>query len=161
VADQAASATGNTLAVELSKVKSLLTVNSSPLCQAIAGSLLLRSGISLNRAVQAKREWCHANRDVLLTSLAEEFAEFNDRVSWNQPQGGFFVTLTLPFQFDIDTARRCAANYGVIVCPMRFFCCGDNRNCQVRLAFSYVQVDDIGRGIKRLASFVRDEMQHS
>jgi len=79
-------------------------------------------------------------------------------VRWNRPEGGFFLTLTLPFDFTDDDLTVCARDHGVIVCPMRFFALTPGRERQVRLSFSYVTEEQIAEGIARLARFVRERI---
>jgi (S)-3,5-dihydroxyphenylglycine transaminase len=146
------------LAAELSKIKSLTTVNTSPIVQAIAGGILLETGGSLRPVVEAKLPFYRANRDRMLAALEETLGSL-EGVRWNRPEGGFFLTLTLPFDFTDDDLTVCARDYGVIVCPMRFFALTPGRERQVRLSFSYVTEEQIAEGIARLARFVRDRIE--
>ena len=156
VASQPCAPDGRPLAVALSKAKSLTTVTTAPLAQAVLGGLLLASDCSLRPLVGPRRDHYRANRDRMLRRLAEEFDSrgLEGRVRWNHPRGGFFLTLDLPFAFDDDCHRACASEFGVIVCPMRFFCLLPGREHQVRLSFSYVDAEQIDVGISRLADFV-------
>jgi (S)-3,5-dihydroxyphenylglycine transaminase len=146
------------LAAELSKIKSLTTVNTSPIVQAIAGGILLETGGSLRPVVEAKLPFYRANRDRMLAALEETLGSL-EGVRWNRPEGGFFLTLTLPFDFTDDDLTVCARDYGVIVCPMRFFALTPGRERQVRLSFSYVTEEQIAEGIARLARFVGDRIE--
>jgi (S)-3,5-dihydroxyphenylglycine transaminase len=145
------------LAAELSKVKSLTTVTTSPVVQAIAGGLLIEAGGSLRPLMAEKLPFYRANRDRMLACLEESLGGV-DGVRWNRPAGGFFLTLDLPFEFTDECLRACARDYGVIVCPMRFFSLTPGRERQVRLAFSYVTEEQIAEGIARLGRFVRDRV---
>ena len=145
------------LAAELSKIKSLTTVNTSPVVQAIAGGILLEAGGSLRPVVEEKLPFYRANRDRMLASLETTLGDL-EGVRWNRPEGGFFLTLSLPFDFTDDDLTACARDYGVIVCPMRFFALTPGRERQVRLSFSYVTEEQIAEGIARLARFVRDRI---
>jgi (S)-3,5-dihydroxyphenylglycine transaminase len=147
---------GEPLASALSRVKSLLTVNTSPLVQAVAGGMLLRTGGSLEPMVAPKREAYRQQRNTMLSALHDHFV--NDAVAWNSPAGGFFLTVTLPFEFGPAELRHCASEYGVIVSPMRFFCLGNSGRSQIRLSFSYVDPRTIAAGVERLAHFVRDRI---
>lgn len=140
------------LAAELSKVKSLTTVNTSPLLQAIAGGTLLESGGSLRELVRRKLPFYRANRDLMVECLA---AQLGGLASWNRPAGGFFLTVELPFEFDATCLEECARDFGVVCCPMTFFALAAGRERQVRLSFSYVSPADIEEGIARFARFVR------
>ncbi len=154
VADQRV-ASGALLADELSRVKSLLTVNTSTLSQAVVAQVLFESGGSIEPLAARQRALCKRNLDALLAALRTSFARTND-VRWNTPRGGFFLTLSLPFEFGGDEVRACAAEFGVIVCPMQWFSLRGDRRHQVRLSFSYVEPDRIADGIRRLARFVDD-----
>ncbi|HEY0510320.1 MAG TPA: PLP-dependent aminotransferase family protein [Thermoanaerobaculia bacterium] len=143
------------LAAELSKIKSLTTVNTSTVVQAIAGGILLETGGSLRPLVAAKLPFYRGNRDAMLAALDGALGDLGE-VRWNRPEGGFFLTLTLPFEFTDDDLTACARDYGVIVCPMRFFALTPGRERQVRLSFSYVTEEQIAEGIARFARFVRD-----
>ena len=150
------------LAEELSKVKSLTTVTTPPLLQAIVGGLLLENGGSLAPLMAAKLPAYRASRDRMLAALDASFgadSELAGAVTWNRPEGGFFLTLNVPFDFTPERLTACARDYGVIVCPMTYFAIdpqASGRERQVRLSFSYVAGERIDEGIRRLARFVRD-----
>jgi (S)-3,5-dihydroxyphenylglycine transaminase len=145
------------LAAELSKVKSLTTVTTSPVVQAVVGALLLEGGGSLRGIVREKLPFYRANRDRMLACLEERLGRAPG-VRWNRPEGGFFLTVWLPFEFDDACLQACARDYGVIVCPMSFFALSAGRERQVRLSFSYVSEAQIEEGIARFARFVRDRL---
>ncbi len=155
VADQQVDLPGGrhaSLAAELSKVKSLTTVNTSPLLQAVAGGILLENGGSLAALMSRKLPSYRANRDRMLACLE---AHLSGIATWNRPQGGFFLTIDLPFAFDTDCLETCARDFGVICCPMTFFALAPGRERQIRLSFSYVTEEQIEQGIARLARFIR------
>jgi (S)-3,5-dihydroxyphenylglycine transaminase len=145
------------LAAELSKIKSLTTVNTSPVVQAIAGGILLEARGSLRPLVAEKLPFYRANRDRMLACL-EAVLGGVDGVRWNRPEGGFFLIVTLPFEFTDECLTACARDYGVIVCPLRFFALTPGRERQVRLSFSYVDEERIAEGIDRFARFVRERI---
>ncbi|MDX2086532.1 MAG: PLP-dependent aminotransferase family protein [Kofleriaceae bacterium] len=152
-------ATDPQLADELSKVKSLTTINTSPILQAIAGGLLLESDCSLVETCRRKVAFYKGNRDRMLECLEATFGTdiaLREQVRWNRPAGGFFLNVALPFDFDEEQLRRCARDYRVIVCPMSFFSLDGGRRQQIRLSFSYVPPTEIEEGIRRLFRFVRD-----
>jgi (S)-3,5-dihydroxyphenylglycine transaminase len=146
------------LAAELSKVKSLTTLNTSPLLQAVAGGILLENHGSLADLMRKKLPFYRANRDRMLACLEADLA---GTACWNCPEGGFFLTVQLPFAFDLDCLELCARDFGVICCPMTFFALGAGHERQIRLSFSYVSPPQIEEGIARLARFVRQRMAGS
>lgn len=150
------------LAEELSKVKSLTTVNTSQIIQAMAGGILEEHGGSLRSLVAQKLPFYKTNRDTMLAALESELGRRGlapGPVTWNRPGGGFFLTLNLPFEFDEPALERCAQDYGVICCPMRFFALRRGHERQARLSFSYVTPQEIEEGIARLARFVADRVR--
>lgn len=148
------------LASALTTVKSLTTVNTSPITQAMVGGALLQHDASLAPGVQARVPHYRANRDRMLEALAREIdGAAVQGVEWNRPAGGFFLVVTLPFAFGAEQLERCAKEFGVIVVPMTYFALSVGRERQVRLSFSYVDGKAIDEGIARFAQFVRDELQ--
>ena len=154
VADQRVLPGGRTLATELSKVKSLVTVNTPGLMQAIAASALTRAGGTLEPLVAPKRAQYRRHRDAMLAALETAAAQLHGSITWTVPAGGFFLTVTLPFEFGAQELQDCAAGYGVIVSPMRMFCLGVERSRQIRLSFSSVEPSAIQTGIERLTGFI-------
>jgi (S)-3,5-dihydroxyphenylglycine transaminase len=146
------------LAQELSKVKSFLSVATSPIAQAILGGLLLEQGFSLAAWNAPKIEACRRQRQAMLDALDRTFGddpELRAQVTWTRPGGGFFLTLKLPFEFGEPELTACARDYGVIACPMTFFSLRGGFRDQVRLTFSNVDEGQISAGIERLYRFVK------
>ncbi|MFD9457034.1 PLP-dependent aminotransferase family protein [Streptomyces sp. NPDC059985] len=147
------------LAAELAKVKSMVTVNTSSLSQAAVAGLLLRGGGGLRRANEASARHYRRTMALLRDTLAEELppgAPESAGVGWNDPRGGFFLTLDVPFPADEAALRRSAQEYGVIWTPMRHFhldAAGDRR---IRLSCSYLTTAEAVEGARRLARFIRD-----
>lgn len=149
------------LSQELSKVKSFLSINTSPLLQAIVGGILLENDFSLMSLLPLKLAFYKENRDSMAACLERycgEAALGTNQVSWNLPGGGFFLTLNLPFHFDRECQRACAEEHGVICCPMTLFSLTKGHEHQIRLSFSYVQKDQIDKGIQRLAEFFKSRL---
>lgn len=145
------------LAEELSKVKSLVTVNTSQISQALAGGILLEAGCALKALVQPAIARYRSNRDALLAALRRELgadARLARSVSWSHPRGGFFLTVTLPFACTDPEVEACAAEHGVIFCPVHWFASSGSQD-QIRLAFSDVTHAQIDEGVARLARYVR------
>ncbi|MFC7518453.1 PLP-dependent aminotransferase family protein [Herbaspirillum sp. GCM10030257] len=138
----------------LSQAKSFVTVNTSQIGQAIAGAILLSQACSLRDLIAPVIQHYRTNRNAMLDSLAFAFSAHKDMVSWNQPDGGFFLTLRLPFKFGREEAEICASEYGVLTMPLSFFALGEDGRNQVRLAFSNSEPEQIRTGIERLGRFV-------
>ncbi|WEN15092.1 PLP-dependent aminotransferase family protein [Rhodanobacter sp. AS-Z3] len=134
--------------------KSFVTVNTSQLCQAIVGGLLIERDCSLRSWLSPTVEMYRRNRDEMLAQLAESFPTGRAAVNWNQPEGGFFLCVDVPMRFDGDAATECATRDGVIVLPMSFFAFDATQDQRIRLAFSAVEPDRIRAGIVGLSRFV-------
>ena len=145
--------TDGPLALQLSKVKSLLTVNTSHVTHAIAGGVLLENDCSLKNALTERIDHYRTNRDALLDALSRELGNVPG-VSWSKPAGGFFLRLRLPFAMSDDDIERCARDHGVIVCRMRWFSEG-GREDEVRLSFSDTTPERVREGLARLGGYVR------
>ncbi|WP_330285442.1 aminotransferase class I/II-fold pyridoxal phosphate-dependent enzyme [Streptomyces sp. NBC_00576] len=148
------------LADELAKIKSMITVNTSPLSQAVVAGALLESGgrVSELNALPAAH-YGQAMR-FTLECLAREFpVERRTRlkVSWNAPSGGFFLTLHVPFRADNAALARSAQDFGVIWTPMSYFYPQGGGHHTIRLSTSYLTHADIEKGISRLAQFIECE----
>jgi (S)-3,5-dihydroxyphenylglycine transaminase len=157
VADQMVKggAPGAMLADELATLKSMVTVNTSPICQAIVGGMLLEHGGSIAALSRAKADLYRGNLEHLLQALERELGS-QRHISWNRPAGGFFVRLRLPVAADPALLDYCAAEYGVLWTPMSFFNLGEGGRCELRLSCSYLTVEQIDQGVRRLARFLQD-----
>lgn len=148
------------LADQLSKIKSMVTVNTSPIAQAVVAGSLLEHGCSLVAANAARREVYAGNLRRILDGLAARFprtAPAAERVEWNTPDGGFFVVLTLPFPVDDALLERSAREFGVLWTPMSHFY-RDGGGRQLRLSASLVTPERIGPGLDRFAALVHDRL---
>jgi (S)-3,5-dihydroxyphenylglycine transaminase len=155
VADQAVvSAAGHRslLADELSTVKSMITVNTSAIAQAVIGGVLVSCGYSLREANRAKTEFYRGNLRVLLAALARHFDD--PLISWNSPSGGFFAVLDVPVRADEKLLELSARDYGVLWTPMSFFYLDGGGSHAIRLSCSALVPDQIDEGVRRLAALV-------
>ena len=78
-------------------------------------------------------------------------------VRWNEPDGGFFLTMRVPFRADNAALARSAEDFGVIWTPMSYFYPHGGGDHSLRLSVSYLSEEDITDGITRLASFIEAE----
>jgi (S)-3,5-dihydroxyphenylglycine transaminase len=148
------------LAAELAKVKSMITVNTSSLSQAvIAGALLACDGRLADANAAAAARYGMSMRTTLseLDRRIPKERRARIGVSWNCPTGGFFLPLQVPFEADNAALERSAENFGVIWTPMRYFYPGSGGERAIRLSISYLTPDEIIEGIDRLARFIEAE----
>lgn len=143
------------LVAALGELKSFLTVNTSQLNQALVGGILLEEGGSLAGQVAPQVDYYRANRDRLIRCLEAELGGLGADIHWNRPEGGFFLTLELPFRFGRDEVLECANEHQVIPMPMSFFSLDGSQQQCIRIAFSNVHPEAIAKGVERLAGYVR------
>jgi DNA-binding transcriptional MocR family regulator len=94
-----------------------------------------------------------ARRDAMLETLAEEMPQ---GTSWSHPEGGYFLWLDLPTGVDCASLEARAKEAGVTVVKGTDFYAGAGGEESLRLAFSFVSVDEIREGIRRLGALVRE-----
>ncbi|WP_030925600.1 aminotransferase class I/II-fold pyridoxal phosphate-dependent enzyme [Streptosporangium amethystogenes] len=150
------------LADELSKIKSMVTVNTSPVSQAVvAGMLLAAGGRTSEFNGKAAEHYGNAMR-IMLRQLERHFPQ-DERaalgVRWNEPSGGFFLTLGVPFRADEAALVRSAEEFGVIWTPMSYFYPEGGGDHGIRLSVSYLPHARIEDGAARLARFVRAQVR--
>ncbi|MGW7519969.1 aminotransferase class I/II-fold pyridoxal phosphate-dependent enzyme [Streptomyces sp. NPDC054796] len=163
VADQPVHGDGggaSLLADELAKIKSMVTVNTSAVSQAVvAGMLLAADGRPSDFNADTAAYYGNAMRTVL-TRLEERFPPAERTalgIRWNTPTGGFFLTLDVPFPTDNAALTRSAEDFGVIWTPMSYFYLNQGGESALRLSISYLTPDSIKEGIDRLARFIKSE----
>ncbi|MEV4583288.1 PLP-dependent aminotransferase family protein [Nonomuraea jabiensis] len=148
------------LADELTKIKSMVTVNTSPLSQAVVGGMLLAAGGragELNTAAAAYYEQAMRGTLHALDGCFTEAERAALGVRWNRPSGGFFLAVRVPFRADNAALARSAERFGVIWTPMSYFYPLGGGDHALRLSISYLSETEITEGVARLARFIRAE----
>lgn len=148
------------LADELASLKSMVTVNTSPICQAIVGGMLLEHDGSLALLSKDKGALYRRNLGLLLDALTRHVGMNGDPVHgvhWHVPAGGFFLRMRLPVAADAALLKLCARDYGVLWTPMSYFHLNNAGNQQLRLSCSYLTPEQIDEGARRLAAFLHSE----
>ncbi|WP_331720316.1 PLP-dependent aminotransferase family protein [Streptomyces sp. NBC_00209] len=146
---------GTLLADELAKLKSMLTLNTSTVSQAVIGGYLLEHGCSLVRATERERAVYRRNLTAVLDGLEQRFGG-DPTVTWTTPRGGMFTVLTVPFTADEEALEHSARAFGVLWTPMHHFYGGHGGHRQLRLSFSALEPDRINTGLDRLAALVAE-----
>ncbi|HEY5987135.1 MAG TPA: PLP-dependent aminotransferase family protein [Streptosporangiaceae bacterium] len=148
------------LADEFAKIKSMVTVNTSPLSQAAVAGMLLKSGGRISELnIEAAAYYGNSMR-ATLRQLDQCFSADHRAalgVRWNKPNGGFFLTMGVPFRADNAALARSAQDFGVIWTPMSYFYPHGGGDDSIRLSISYLTQADITEGIIRLARFIETE----
>ncbi|MET9507642.1 PLP-dependent aminotransferase family protein [Streptomyces flavidovirens] len=160
VADQivrASDGSAVTLAAELARLKTAVTVNTSPICQALIAGMLLEHGGSLTELSRTRSVLYRRNLAHLLQALDREtVGGLPDGVEWNRPEGGFFVRMRLPVPVDAQLLEISAAEHGVLWTPMAPFHPGGGGTHTLRLSCSYLGPERIDEGVRRLVAFLRE-----
>lgn len=152
------------LSHDLATLKSMVTVNTSPICQALVGGMLLEYDGSINALERAKSTLYQNNLHVLLNALAKHIPadkKMQLGISWNDPAGGFFVRMRIPVPADIALLELCAEKYGVLWTPMSSFYVNHGGTHEIRLSCSYLTPQQIDEGVGRLAAFLQDISDHA
>ncbi|MEV5013568.1 PLP-dependent aminotransferase family protein [Streptomyces sp. NPDC053780] len=145
------------LADELSKIKSMTTVNTSAVGQAVIGGLLVECDCRLREANAGAIAHYAGNLATLLDELERHFPEERRRalgLSWNEPTGGYFLVVDVPFLADHKALEESARTYGVLWTPMSDFYTDGGGEHRLRLSCSALTRDQIVEGVRRLARFV-------
>jgi (S)-3,5-dihydroxyphenylglycine transaminase len=147
------------LADELAKIKSMTTVNTPSLSQAVIGGMLIHHDYRLRAANAGSTGFYTRSMTALLAALDDAFPPADRQrldVRWNVPEGGFFLVVRVPFTADEVALERCARDHGVLWTPMGGFYPDGGGERALRLSCSYVPPEQVTEGVRRLAAFVRD-----
>ena len=94
-------------------------------------------------------------RDLMLSLLDEYMPE---EVSWTRPEGGLFLFLTMPEDFDAVKFYDKALDAGVAYVAGEFFHPDRSGKNTMRLNFSFMTPERISEGIRLLAELLRQEV---
>lgn len=155
LAPQAVSQPPYRLAAVLKNIKSMTTVNTPPLNQAYVGGQIIQHGVSLNRLGVTKAPIYRRNLEALLDALNSHRGRLAAiGVSWNEPAGGFFVVLDMPFGASAEDVGVSASEHEVIWTPMSSFYSRGGGESQIRLSCSYLEEAQIRQGVERLIGYL-------
>ncbi|MEV5976555.1 aminotransferase class I/II-fold pyridoxal phosphate-dependent enzyme [Streptomyces sp. NPDC052114] len=150
------------LADELAKIKSMVTVNTSSLSQAAVAGALLAAGGRISELNEAAAGYYGDAMRATLRELDAHLPRARREalgVRWNEPTGGFFLTVRVPFRADNAALVRSAQDFGVIWTPMTYFYPGGGGAHGIRLSTSYLTPAQITEGTARLARFIEAESE--
>ena len=107
----------------------------------------------LGAYIASLKESYRYRRDLMLAALEKHFGDA-EGVSWNRPDGGFFIWLWLPGRVSADELLRVALKQGLAFVPGSAFApTDDDRRClrnALRLNFTFPDPGQIQEGIARL-----------
>jgi 2-aminoadipate transaminase len=114
----------------------------------------IESGM-IDKQIPKIRRMYKRKRNIMLKALEENFPEGS---SWNKPQGGMFIWVTLPEKINTKEMFLDAIKAKVAYVHGAAFCVdGSGQNC-LRLNFSNTDDEKIEEGIKRLASIIKERL---
>lgn len=91
-------------------------------------------------------------------ALVGALEEYLPELTWTNPNGGFYVWVTLPDELDSKAMLPRAVTELVAYTPgTAFFADGDGRQ-NMRLSFCYPTAENIRIGVRRLATVIREEI---
>jgi 2-aminoadipate transaminase len=102
------------------------------------------------------RELYRERRDALLSALA---ANMPTGTTWTQPEGGFFVWVTLPPGLDAKAMLPRAIGARVAYVPGTGFYADGGGRANMRLSFCYPTPAQISDGVSRLAGVMQSELE--
>ena len=103
--------------------------------------------------IQWIRGQYQTRRNIALTALDKHMPA---GITWTQPQGGYFIWVTLPDVIHVAEFEKIANAQDVYFASgMGFFVNPDDGQHNLRLSFSFVPHDDIKRGIEILGQLLR------
>jgi 2-aminoadipate transaminase len=107
--------------------------------------------------IEEGRQAVKEKRNVLLDALEGEFGGVPG-MSWTQPDGGLFVWIRLPDDVDRARIQELAAARGITYATGQAFHALNKDVPYLRLAFGWIDKDDIAEGVRALADCVREAM---
>jgi (S)-3,5-dihydroxyphenylglycine transaminase len=148
---------------EMCKVKAQLTNNTSSISQAILGGVLLDLNYSLSEWSKPKFE-SYKEKQLAMMKALDKYIKAHQKdwaraISWNKPEGGFFIKMTVPFSVDTDSVLESAGLHNVIFCPMRNFYLDKGGENEIRLTFSNLSLEKIESGVRQLAAFLKSKIK--
>ncbi|MFY7844206.1 PLP-dependent aminotransferase family protein [Chryseobacterium gambrini] len=155
---------GSRLSNQLKKVKGYTTVNTSSINQAVVAGILIENNFSLKRYNEKKLQNLKEKKELILDALQMRFRNNNEywceKVRWNNPEGGFFMVIDLPFKVTKEDVIICAERFGVIFTPMSFFQLEEINEKNIRIAYSNIKKENIIIAVERLYNFLKNKNEN-
>jgi len=130
----------------LTALRRAMDLHPSNLIQGVVWELLSDGSLDAHlgwvRATYARR------RDAMIAALEEWMPK---EVTWNRPEGGFYVWCGLGESVRSSELLDVAAAEGVVFVPGSAFFPGGHGDCHLRLSFVHSSEEEIHEGVRRLA----------
>lgn len=89
-----------------------------------------------------------------LKAILNALGKYIEGAEWIKPEGGFFVSITLPDNIDGKALRENGDKYGIVLSDGRGFFTDLKGDNFIRLPFCALSLEEIEEGIKRLATAI-------
>ena len=148
---------GWALAPHAIREKLVLAAEAAILCPSSFSQMVISEYLSQadwKGQIETYRGVYKERRDAMLEALEEHLPD----LSWNVPNGGFYIWCSLPENLDSKAMLPRAVTELVAYTPgTAFFADGGGRQ-NIRLSFCYPTPENIKIGIRRLATVIRGEL---
>jgi DNA-binding transcriptional MocR family regulator len=149
---------GWALAPHAVREKLVLASEAAILCPSNASQMAISSYLEHHDwqgQIKKFREQYRERRDAMISALEE----FMPEASWNVPDGGFYVWVTLPEGLDAKSMLPRAVTARVAYVPGTAFYYDGSGAGHMRLSYCYPTPERIREGVRRLAGVMDAEME--
>ncbi len=150
---------GWALAPHAVREKLVLAAESASLCPPTLNQLIVSRYLSTHDwkgQIKSFQSMYRERRDALLSGLEQHMPA---GCTWTQPDGGFFVWMTVPEGVDTKAMQPRAVTARVAYVPGTGFYADGFGSRQMRLSFCYPPPERISEGVRRLAGVLTEEIE--
>ncbi|MET1075342.1 MAG: PLP-dependent aminotransferase family protein [Umezawaea sp.] len=150
---------GWVLAPHAVREKLVLAAESATLCPPTLNQMIVSRYLSTHDwkgQIKIYREAYRERRDAAISALEQHMPE---GCSWNRPDGGFYVWLTVPEGINTKAMLPRAVTQRVAYASGTGFYADKLGSRQLRISYCYPTPERIREGIRRLANVLEDEAQ--
>ncbi|RKT51834.1 PLP-dependent aminotransferase family protein [Saccharothrix australiensis] len=150
---------GWVLAPHAVREKLVLAAESATLCPPTLNQLIVSRYLSTHDwqgQVKTYREAYRERRDAAISALEQHMPAGS---TWNKPNGGFYVWLTVPEGIDTKAMLPRAITQRVAYASGTGFYADGLGSRQLRISYCYPTPERIREGVRRLANVIKDELE--
>ncbi|WP_433266894.1 PLP-dependent aminotransferase family protein [Actinosynnema sp. CS-041913] len=150
---------GWVLAPHAVREKLVLAAESATLCPPTLNQLIVSRYLSTHDwkgQVKTYREAYRERRDAAISALEQHMPAGS---TWNKPNGGFYVWLTVPEGIDTKAMLPRAITQRVAYASGTGFYADGLGSRQLRISYCYPTPERIREGVRRLADVIKDELE--
>jgi 2-aminoadipate transaminase len=150
---------GWVLAPHAVREKLVLAAESATLCPPTLNQMIVSRYLSTHDwkgQIKIYREAYRERRDAAISALEQHMPE---GCSWNRPNGGFYVWVTVPEGIDTKAMLPRAITQRVAYASGTGFYADKLGSRQLRISYCYPTPERIREGVRRLANVLEDEAQ--